>query len=48
MQQFLAIQARLQGEPLEEYIEPQGGGFFLALPGVSDDPADFLGQALVS
>jgi deferrochelatase/peroxidase EfeB len=48
MGQFLATQARLEGEPLEEYIEPQGGGFFLALPGVSADPSDFLGRALVS
>jgi deferrochelatase/peroxidase EfeB len=48
MQQFLATQARLKGEPLEEYIEPQGGGFFLALPGVGDDPEDFLGRGLVS
>ena len=47
LQQFLDVQARLAGEPLEEYIEPQGGGFYLALPGVSDDPADHLGRALV-
>lgn len=48
LQQFLDTQARLSGEPLEEYLEPQGGGFFLALPGVGDDSDDFLGRALVT
>jgi deferrochelatase/peroxidase EfeB len=32
--QFLNTQARLAGEPLEEYIRPEGGGFYFALPGV--------------
>lgn len=43
---FLAVQNRLTGEPLEEYIMPVGGGFFFALPGVQG-PDEFLGQALV-
>jgi deferrochelatase/peroxidase EfeB len=42
---FLAVQARLTGEPLEEYILPVGGGFFFALPGVPDRDA-YLGQPL--
>lgn len=43
---FLAVQARLTGEPLEEYIRPEGGGFFFALPGVPE-PGGFLGQGLL-
>ena len=31
---FLAVQERLNGEGLEEYILPVGGGFFYVLPGV--------------
>jgi deferrochelatase/peroxidase EfeB len=44
---FLAVQARLKGEPLEEYILPVGGGFFYALPGVRSDDA-WLGQELLA
>jgi deferrochelatase/peroxidase EfeB len=43
---FLAVQERLTGEPLEEYIMPVGGGFFFMLPGVTG-PDRFLGDALV-
>jgi deferrochelatase/peroxidase EfeB len=45
LSQFLNTQARLAGEPLEEYIVPEGGGFYFALPGVTDD-GEFLGAQL--
>jgi deferrochelatase/peroxidase EfeB len=44
---FLAVQSRLNGEPLEEYILPVGGGFFFALPGVTT-PDGWLGESLLS
>jgi deferrochelatase/peroxidase EfeB len=44
MGQFLRTQSRLAGEPLEEYIQPQGGGFFFALPGAPEGA--WLGQSL--
>lgn len=44
---FLAVQARLKGEPLEEYVQPVGGGFFFMLPGVSG-PDRYLGDRLLA
>jgi deferrochelatase/peroxidase EfeB len=42
---FITVQNRLNGEPLEEYIKPIGGGYFFALPGVQK-PGEYLGQSL--
>jgi len=44
---FLAVQDRLSGEPLEEYIRAEGGGYFFAFPGV-ERKGQYLGQALLS
>jgi deferrochelatase/peroxidase EfeB len=44
---FATVQSRLNGEPLEEYIKPIGGGYFFALPGVQKS-GGYLGQSLLS
>ncbi|QCR35854.1 iron uptake transporter deferrochelatase/peroxidase subunit [Nissabacter sp. SGAir0207] len=44
-QGFLAVQRRLNGEALEEYVRPIGGGYFFALPGVRE--GQILGEALL-
>ncbi|MEH6567374.1 MAG: iron uptake transporter deferrochelatase/peroxidase subunit [Halopseudomonas sp.] len=43
---FITVQQRLDGEPLEEYIKPVGGGYFFTLPGIQT--GDFLGSSMLA
>jgi deferrochelatase/peroxidase EfeB len=44
---FLEASERLKGERLEEYVRPEGGGFFYVLPGVVEI-GDWLGRPLLA
>ncbi|MBR3482184.1 MAG: deferrochelatase/peroxidase EfeB [Neisseriaceae bacterium] len=41
---FIFVQNAMNGEPLEEYIRPFGGGYFFTLPGFQK--GEFLGQGM--
>ena len=43
---FITVQNRLNGEPLEEYLKPVGGGYFFALPGVRNHQ-DYYARTLL-
>ncbi|MET0458798.1 MAG: Dyp-type peroxidase [Ilumatobacteraceae bacterium] len=44
---FMTVQNRLDGEALEEYIRPLGGGVFIVPPGPGTGDDGYVGQALL-
>lgn len=44
---FATVQRRLNGQALDKYILPFGGGYYFVLPGPTARPGDYAGKALI-